>query len=965
MLQARLDILYMRDTEATMETSEPIMALPPTDTSVGVSLFARDSIPRLPEISQITLEHPRTEWHTYSESCPSPNIPTRCESISRARMPQFRQSRRWAKMYAWSRAEMEAAPTPLDAENLPSTGYLCTSATGSDQHLGHPISLQHRRLPKAMAKTFGRPKIHRNISEASASSHHRNLCAHSAAYYWRCVKPLISKVPRASSRVWPNGRPRNRKVTATRRQDVAGRRPSALIFVPANSRRESKMENDNDKSCCEPGLTLANGALGSCLNGVSHVENEPAGCTGLAASPMPSLHNPISSGRLSDECRNVQKNVNFDNDRLHPTTSSVPAVVMRSSARKHTSQEFTQQSETARKRVLSAITSKPLPPSPPRTEVSIPIVNNTSTPPLSAHPPQCREFAAQAPGNILSSLNGMLHTAQTESLPVVSSSAVSREMNPRYQHQSTAISPQPRPTRPVMRLSSARSAKSANTLVGIEAQVQRMSHYSIDVELRRNGSTGSSTRNSGPPPTIPLPALPPEAHNGQLAVAKSTEDLARLEGGLEENLQICLHFVRHVIQSTRADKVRERRMRDLAKSRNRSGKTDGLGTNEARKKSSISRISQTVAYHVDELDHFPAVPDSRPTSLYSMSTSCYSRQHSPELRIRQQRRMSKVQSTETQRSIPQTLSQSNIFVVVDTDPVTARFRAGAISPRLSIAGSTTSAASPKHARTPSKLKEVMANRLSLCESPRRDNVLGSPMESPRRKAAGCSPIGKQGVKLRRSQSCSSGQFKPPGRVDSPAPSSSSDDNWLTPGEKFSPVKPASPSQQRKRRRWNSGDINLVRQLHQDLRDYYVTILEQEEKIKWQATQIQTMMKIFAPMNQIQGLEESVHLQDSPDRDTHPSNRQIRKCRSAVTDRRPPSSGSRSRFPLFSINEQTLNSQAHKAANKGDASSTAPSSDTMSLASLRASASETSLTEQEKLTVPVRKQGANLDTWGWI
>ncbi|OAP61340.1 hypothetical protein AYL99_03543 [Fonsecaea erecta] len=952
-----------------METSEPIMALPSMDGFGSLPLLARDSFATIPEMSQITLDEPRTEWHNYSEPCPSPNIPTRCDSVSRTRVPQFRQSRRWAKMYARSRAERETASAPVDSKDRPSIESRYSSTVGNDQQLGRQMSLQqHRNLPKAMTKTFGRPRIHRNISEASANSHHGGLCAHGAAYYWRCVKPLISKVPRAGSRVWPSGHPRNRKVTATRRQDAASQQRSALMFVPSNLRGENDMDIDTDKTCCESGLTLTNGGLGSCLHGGIHAENEPAGCTGLATSPMPSLHDPVSSDGFGDECRTVLKNIKFDNDRLLPTTSAVPAVVVRSSVRKDAPQDSVQVSgDTALKQALSqANASKPLPPS-PKDEGRTPLLHNTPTDPLSAHPPISRDISAQILNNTLR----MLHAKQAESLRVASSSGGSRDTTPRIQHKTKTTTPQPRHTKPVARLSSARSARSANTLAGIEAQVQGMSHYSIDVEVRRKGSVDSVTRNSGPPPSIPLPALPPEAHDAQLAVTKAPEDVAMLDGGLEENLQICLHFAHHVIRSSRADKVRERRMRDLAKSRNHLIKTDTVGTNDSRK-TSLSRSPPVVTYHVDQIGRFPAVPDSRPTSVYSMSASCYSRQQSPELRIRHPR-MSKVQSTETQRSMPpQVLSQSNIFVVVDSDPVTARFRAGAISPRLSIAGSSTTMPGPKHARTPSKLKEVMANRLSLRESPRRDTILGSPMESPIRKGVGSSPMSvEQEAKLRRSRSCSTSQLKQSGRNDSPAPSNSSDDRWQTPGEKISPVKPAS--QQRKRRRWNSGDINLMRQLHRDLNDYYVTILEQEEKIKLQATQIQTMMKIFSPMKHIPGaMDDSALFQGSPpDRDALYSShyKQVRKCRSALTDRRPPSSSSHSRFPLDIINERALNSQGHhpfKMRNRSDASSTAPSSDTMSLASIKASASDTSMTEQERFEVPVAKQGStDMETWGWI
>ncbi|KAH0846234.1 hypothetical protein FOPE_11090 [Fonsecaea pedrosoi] len=957
MLQARLDILYMRDTEATMETSEPIMALPPIDGPVGVPLLARDTTPRLSQMSQITLESSQPEWHNYGEPCPSPNVPTGCDPTSRAHMPQFRQSRRWAKMYAWSRAEMEAAPSSLDHQNRSPARNRYSSVAVSNQHVGRPLSLQpHYGLPRAMAKSLGRPKARRNISDASAGSPHGGLCVQSAAYYWRCVKPLISKVPRAGSNVWPSRRTGTRKAT-TRRQDAAGRRPSALVFVPTHSRRASTLESDSHPTCCEPSMTLTNGVLGSCLL-------EHGGCTGLASSSsMPSLRGPVINDRFSDQSRTVLKNVKVDNDRSLPTTSTVPSVVVRSTTTsKHISHDFAPTSEKpVRRLVPSEYAFKPLPPSPKESTISL--LDDKVSPAVAAQPPQHRELAAQASKNTLSSLDTVLHNAQNESRSVVLSSGQSRQMNSRLQSHGSTPNLKPRPTHtgPVIRLSSARSAKSANTLAGIEAQVQKMAHYTIDVEIKRNGSVDSDSRYSGPPPTIPLPALPPEAHDAKLGAAKPSQNLSRVEGGRDESLQICLHLEHHSIQSTRADKVRERRMRDLAKSRSPRSKLDTVGKHQTCEKPSVSKTPKALTYQADELDRFPAVPESRPTSL--STASCYSRQHSPEMRIRQPGRLSKAKSSETQRNTPQKLSQSNIFVVVDTDPVTARFRAGAVSPRFSIAGSAAGPTSPKTTRTPSKLREVMANRLSLCESPRRGAVLGSPMESPRRKAAGTSPSGEQALKLRRSRSYSSGQSMSPGRIDSPTPSSSSEDQWLTPGEKISPVK--TSSQQRKRRRWNSGDINLVRQLHQDLHDYYVTILEQEEKIKVQASQIQTIMNMFAPMKHTHGRQDSLSLQDSPGRDNHSGHRQIRKCRSALAERRPPSSGSRSRFPLDRINERTLNIQSHKVVDKSDAASTAPSSDTMSLASLRASASDTSLTEQERLTAPSRKGSSDVENWGWI
>ncbi|EXJ66220.1 uncharacterized protein A1O5_10836 [Cladophialophora psammophila CBS 110553] len=553
---------------------------------------------------------------------------------------------------------------------------------------------------------------------------------------------------------------------------------------------------------------------------------------------------------------------------------------------------------------------------------------------LSSHPPQRLELAGRASEKTQTNPASMLHATQAESLTIISSPPVVPGSNSGLQSGNASSSPQLRLTRPVMRLSSARSVMSADTIVAIEAQVQNILHYSIDMDIEDYESTNPGNQYSGPPPNIPLPALPHEAQHVQCDLAKSPESLGSLDSDLDESPQSCLNSVRHTIRSTRADKVRERRMRDLAKLRSQTQNADALGSSETSKKSTDSKNPQRLTCDVDELDQFPAVPDSQPTILCSMSASCPSCQNSQEKTTRQHRRMSKAGSDENPGSTsPQTLSQSNIFVVVDADPITARFRAGATSPRLSIAGSATGLRSPKYTRTSSKLKEVMANRLSLSEGPGRETVLGSPMKSPSRKTRGRSPTGEQALRPRRSSSCLGIHSSRPGRVESRSRSSSRDDHSQTSCDTNSPNE--STSEMKKRRRWNSGNISLVTKLQQDLRDYYATILKQEEKIRLQANQIQMIMKIFAPINLNQQLEELKLLQDSPSqssigREANRNKGQATRSWSGHTDRRSPRSSFR--FPLDSIKVQTLNRQGHSTSNRADATSEGFTSAAMSMES---------------------------------
>ncbi|KAL2421931.1 hypothetical protein ABEF95_002330 [Exophiala dermatitidis] len=454
---------------------------------------------------------------------------------------------------------------------------------------------------------------------------------------------------------------------------------------------------------------------------------------------------------------------------------------------------------------------------------------------------------------------------------------------------------------------SPKSVMSTDTLTKIEAQIRSISRFASQRDARKMSISRSDSRSGGPvgiPPERPLPALPAEANvekapgQGSAAAesrrgskeesamhtpASPSRPTSRLAQDLPRSRQppsllpsVALSaeatpisslkredsgrsstsssrtFNRHTISGPRADRVKEKRMRDLANSRSNSPKSDcGAGSSGRHESSPRRGVNDVVGpapagqQSVDQLDQFPAVPSSRPTS-FSNNASSPTRHDRRQSTFSQTSSVRQLSSSKSRRGscAPQKLSQSNIFVVVDSDPVTARFRAGAMSPTPSIGGGRmrggSPAKTPGHVRTGSNLRQVTTNepdQQSPIRSVKQKTSLQSLKGEDDSTSARSSPVKPR--KTRRAARNSSGQW-----------SSSSDEYHQQ--ELRSPKKTLSRAH--KRRRWNSGDIGLIKTLHQDLEEYYETMLKQEERIRWQAQQIQMMMRVFAPINRARGIK---------------------------------------------------------------------------------------------------------------
>ncbi|KAL2426521.1 hypothetical protein ABEF95_009005 [Exophiala dermatitidis] len=454
---------------------------------------------------------------------------------------------------------------------------------------------------------------------------------------------------------------------------------------------------------------------------------------------------------------------------------------------------------------------------------------------------------------------------------------------------------------------SPKSVMSTDTLTKIEAQIRSISQFTSQRDARKMSISRSESRSGGPvgiPPERPLPALPAEANvenvPGQGSVAaesrrgskeesdmhtqtspsKPTSQLARNlsrsrpSPSLLPSVALCAEatpisslkredsgrsstsssrsFNRHTISGPRADRVKEKRMRDLANSRSNSPKSDcaadSSGTQESSSRPGVTDDAGPAPagqQSVDQLDQFPAVPSSRPTS-FSNNASSPTRHNRRQSTFSQASSVRQLSNNKSRRGscALQKLSQSNIFVVVDSDPVTARFRAGAMSPTPSIGGGHmrggSPAKTPGHVRTGSNLRQVTTNEPDQ-QSPARSVKQETSVQSLRGEDDSTSARSSRVKprKTRRAARNSSGQW-----------SSSSDEYQQQ--ELRSPKKTSSRAH--KRRRWNSGDIGLIKTLHQDLEEYYETMLKQEERIRWQAQQIQMMMRVFAPINRARGVK---------------------------------------------------------------------------------------------------------------
>jgi hypothetical protein len=832
----------------------------------------------LPHVPKITLQTTELRRHRYNTVIPGGHV-WQCDSAdftnAQSRMPQLRQSTKWAKVYGW--AEIHTASNTLQVPDVFPDDLLALEDVKGHQYSKRELSFEQQRAavkppPISPQPLTSEPDQAQNSCEGGGEDYSSPLkddkvTMADSSECWGFVKPAITLIPRKSSEVGSGRQADIRKSLSAKKRDNMGRSSLKTITLPAGVRTKAKYQFFNRKDVVSrrrstslprqlPSPHRRNGSQKDLSQ-----RRHPSLSTRL------SLHDLFQEGAFAEDCGNWLKSLEAKEGWFIPV------------------------SPPHKKDNIGASTSR----------IHI-IEENAEDVPA---PSKRRSLGVPSDGQVTAS-----QTNLGPSSPEIT--ALPKMMEPeawkRRQIYATALL-HPSQARAMRDAPSLRSITSTDTLAGIEFQVRNCSNRMLGAVTAKHSpspSTASSAvRYSGPPPNIPLPALPSEADDSQSDRSKSFDDFDSLKWHDSDSSVTSLEMVRRTIKGPRADKVREQRLRDIAKLRRYSPGPTILEEPTTRKGPGDTTGSERPIFVNDilrELDRFPTVPDSRPTSTGSASArSSPVRRQSPSASVScQQGSQLRASASQALKSQRQVLSQSNIFVVVDSDPLTARFRASAMSPICSIAGS----APPRSARS-SKLKTVVTHQSGAVACPESPTINHDPNALPILGRPNLAPP------LQRNALESSGS-------DIKHPRSSSEDT--------SPRKPAvaSPKKRvartKKRRRWNSEDIDLIKVLQRDLEDYYNTIREQAEKIKWQANQIQMMSRVFAPMNRARGGKAMPSLQESPD--LPPMTGEItalppllRNSWAGSKDWRQRDLGARS--PLSVIEEQSLNGQLRGDAYDSD------------------------------------------------
>ncbi|RVX69794.1 hypothetical protein B0A52_06439 [Exophiala mesophila] len=898
------------------------------------------ALPELP-IPKFSIESHRPHTAATDDSCPSPTVhvyqgPRSPPSSPRnLRVPQFRQSRRWAKRYE------PAYPSPTSPA-LPEKETFQPSLLTADQD-ERILTMREESFDQQRAELKHPPMILSSIDEAQRSTPENvsesnfsnpSQCQPATIQCWRTVKAtiLISSAPSD----FQNRRQGTKRTAPPRKRERRGRRGHGRVALPRfakiGSRLMQKRPVPPPKDPFPQPITALPAVYGDFWRETDRdTSNRRPGST----SPVPSLHDPEKDSRFSKECMDVLNSLDFNRDWLSSPSPGLAQPTQSShQVSPSTSQHVLQGPRADDGDSISIHAALAAVPAPLSADPTPPIPNITVS---TSSTPQAHHRRPQLPRRISSKQD--------------SSSLATQIFSPNRNHAGSTTSRLGLPTSPLRSkaleqshpsslappcagntFNGPRPATSTDTLAKIEAEVKVNVVPRGRISENPRVSHISSDSKSGPPsipPERPLPALPsdsasdfhrrsidssasatrhPVHPNERLSMStirivssipdqrptqemgQSTKTNAQLSDGKLHGLTRKLSadlmslnslssrksrdsqrssrsFTKHNISGPRAEKVKEMRRRDLRlsvsdpdmqnTSKNKTAKqSDGRGDQKG-----ITTQPQGLYTRpsMDELDQFPAVPESSGIGSRPGSRR-YNRDHSQPRQAAHRHQTSKSSTSyHTRQPRPkEILSQSNIFVVVDSDPVTARFRAGAMSPAPSIGGPPSRSASPlqsmKHSRRLSNLREMSASQ-------------GSPLKTLTKTISIQSLQQMRSPGSVRSTSIASKPTKRHARTTSRSLSSSSDESQLVliATSSNSPQKVATKP--RKRRRWNSNDLVDVGTLKQTVEELFVVVIKQEEKIRWQADQIQMMIRVMAPINRVRGLKVSGALEDIPDYST--------------------------------------------------------------------------------------------------
>ncbi|KIX09870.1 uncharacterized protein Z518_00951 [Rhinocladiella mackenziei CBS 650.93] len=977
------------------------------------------SLPKLPKIS---IESSRPQTRTNPDPRPTPIVRKHDETRVpprryRTRIPQFPQSRKWARMYG------SDPPRPPPKTSWPVDSS--PPAYAEEKALTmREVSFEQQRAqlrkpvaPKPDTEDHERP---RNASESSSVLQESGLCQPASAQCWKTAKATVTTKPRTTSRKWLGGQYPCRKAIPVRHRDSKGRRALERIAVPPQARidkRKSRhlgLHSKKEHSSLLPQpevLRLSDDNSGD-------PQDRGLGIEQRSRSLAPSLYDPEKDRKLPRKCGEILNSVDFNRNWLLPAASILPVVGQSIQATHSATKKSTEarrgnpREEISMQEVLTFL------PTPDQIDDEQPVPNITVTADLPSKDAQSHGPPTRASSKAVSNIATMMPTSKPNPLPTMSG-CNSHSISASYGRQNIRMREAQTPNFALSRLrmpstessghssKSPRSARSTDTLAKIEAQIQSISQSSLGPKKEKTSSTNSDARDDGPPsipPERPLPMLPAEANPesksthtrssvkegvhgdgteqdpgvqalhsafatnileclsfpsrpvslpstvgqtsdlapGPLRCPRSQTDISTVSGresgdltkfisvqaySNRDSLDSFRSFPCHKISGPRADRVKQKRMRDIARSKSHSPVFEravsckrvhhqNTAPSETVDQPSNSKARQSV----DHLDQFPSVPASRRSSLVSAVVPG----HASHVRQLSKASPHKYRSSQSR----QPLGQSNIFVVVDSDPVTARFRAGAMSPTPSIGGSinggsTSPFRTSKHARASSSLKEGTVVQSSPTKLVKQEIGLHSA------RAEKFPPLAdKDKRSMRNSNRC---------------PSSSSDEF-----SKFAPftgpnTQGVSSSRPQKRRRWNSNDINLIKALQQDLEDYYRTILKQEERIRWQAHQIQMMIRFIAPVNRAGGVKAPTYLDDIANYTTTDESAQpAPKLSRGDKDNRQKAVGLGS--PVQRTRKNKVGDQGHKRSNSTGNNSAASVTVTVSTDSTKAHADDVSITD---------------------
>lgn len=885
---------------------------------------ANKALPRLPKIS---IESHRPYTYDDDDSCPSPAIRKYDEILSampqdpRPRLPQFQQSRRWARKHG--SGPPPPTPPPKDAQQ-----HDPNKAPETDDRVisKREQSFEQQRAElKQLAVTLPKiqePEDQTSLDDDSPQIQDSTLCQHAASKCWKNVKATIFISPHRSTSHKHDARPQSRRAMPTKSRSTRSGRTADRVPVPAMAGIGPKAKQRRRAPAEKPWTARSTGTKGdrTCQD-----DEKANSLRQVPRSPVLSLHDPEKDSRFSKECMDILKSMDFNRDWLLTPTSR--AVSPDSSSRiirqvpvshKH---YIEQENPYEKISIQAALASEPVTPC-PNSPKSVPNITITSSSTPQAHGHGLQSSVVHLGDDDVSFVTLLQRKKSPQSLAVLHTSG-------RPDHHAPG-GMKSLPEGPLLRMPSSASSRrslkspisamSTDTLVKIEAQVH------ADQPSRLDKSHGhlhfhrlSDPKSDGPPsipPERPLPALPKEASielprssgersrgpsrkSADQADRRSSISTIRTLGFTEPDdfvsrnslaaqrpMRAGLHssntvsskimssadvssgasvksdgsssstrsYTRRSISGPRAERVKEKRLRDLASSRSDTSETQCSKPPASQQQQTSPEDLQNpnVAHSlepqpsIDQLDQFPGVPESRPPSLISpgLSRGNSRAQHHHAKNSVHQRQLSKSSSNYFPGVRPrQLLSQSNIFIVVDSDPVTTRFRAGAMSPAPSIGSIHSCSGSPhrqkKHVRRPSNLKETTT-------------MEGSPSKNLRNRVSLYSLKSQVSASGRSSQAGVKKNKRPIRSIHRDL-STSSDESHDLIAPSVSNSSKHNVSRGKKRRRWNSNDIGHVKTLEEALDYYRSTIMKQEERLRDQADQIQMMIRVMAPMNRARGV----------------------------------------------------------------------------------------------------------------